>query len=388
MKTVRVDFPKPVQQLIAKRAGYRCAFPGCNQLLVCPTETGGIANMGECAHIYSASKKGPRGQFNLTEKELQSQENGIFLCSKHHTLIDTNEGSDYSALQLRNFKEFHEYLNSIDAGKQQYPLTWIKSATYLDSKYIEENRKFEFTKSTLLCGRNGTGKSTLAENLFSALSENSIQRWKDKDFVLRIEFSNPILGYFDYHSENGRRYYVRDGKRTLFSPVKFDVFLLQTGYISWNENNSDILDIASWINRDVSFVETLLCNDYLKDSAFFKEVRFADEKDDDGQIRTNLYVVRKDADGESEWLFNQLSGTHQSFLILDLLIAYLSDLSSYRNVMLIFDWTHFYSMDNDHKTYLIDKLQKYSTRFQTIMTSHSLFELKWKNWGIVELKGK
>lgn len=121
MKTGRVDFPKPVQQLIAKRAGYRCAFPGCNQLLVCPTETGGIANMGECAHIYSASKKGPRGQFNLTEKELQSQENGIFLCSKHHTLIDTNEGADYSALQLRNFKEFHEYLNSIDAGKQQYP---------------------------------------------------------------------------------------------------------------------------------------------------------------------------------------------------------------------------------------------------------------------------
>jgi hypothetical protein len=44
--------------------------------------------VGEAAHIKAASKDGPRYDPDQLPKERISAENGIWLCSKHHTLID------------------------------------------------------------------------------------------------------------------------------------------------------------------------------------------------------------------------------------------------------------------------------------------------------------
>ena len=64
----RADFSKATKEIIAKRAAYRCCFPGCNATLIGPgVEPGTIDNIGECAHIYATSGQGPHSKHNLTE---------------------------------------------------------------------------------------------------------------------------------------------------------------------------------------------------------------------------------------------------------------------------------------------------------------------------------
>lgn len=58
-KTTRYDFTSEAKKHIARRAGYRCSFPGCNKLLVGPdTDSTKSIEFGECAHIYAASEDG------------------------------------------------------------------------------------------------------------------------------------------------------------------------------------------------------------------------------------------------------------------------------------------------------------------------------------------
>ena len=52
----------------------------------------------EAAHIYSAAKsgRGPRGTGGLSEIELKSLSNAIWLCADHVTLIDQHGGSNFT----------------------------------------------------------------------------------------------------------------------------------------------------------------------------------------------------------------------------------------------------------------------------------------------------
>lgn len=85
----RIDFSQATKDIIAQRAAYRCSFPGCNKLLIRPdTDSEKSLNLGECAHIYSAAEDGPRGRGRLSEEQLRSHSNGIYLCHRHHKMID------------------------------------------------------------------------------------------------------------------------------------------------------------------------------------------------------------------------------------------------------------------------------------------------------------
>ena len=106
MAKKRVDFSPQTKEIIAKRAAYRCSYPDCNATLIGPgLEPDAIENIGECAHIYAAAGKGPRSNDNLSDEDIQKPENGIFLCSKHHKLIDKHKGIRYPAETLMLYKQ-------------------------------------------------------------------------------------------------------------------------------------------------------------------------------------------------------------------------------------------------------------------------------------------
>ena len=108
MTGARDDFTQPRLRLLAQRAGYICAHPGCRQLTIGPSEhrKSGLTMVGVGAHITAASPEGPRYDGNLTAEERASEENGIWMCQLHGKRIDDN-ADRHTAEDLKRWKSQH-----------------------------------------------------------------------------------------------------------------------------------------------------------------------------------------------------------------------------------------------------------------------------------------
>src|ERR1700694_2093725 len=105
----REEFDEDTKKIIAKRAAYRCSFPSCDRVTIGPGKAfDEVMLVGEAAHIYSASRKGPRGQGDLTSQQLRSPQNGIWFCRVHSRIPDLNNGRDYRPSTLHSYKALHE----------------------------------------------------------------------------------------------------------------------------------------------------------------------------------------------------------------------------------------------------------------------------------------
>lgn len=91
-------------KILWARSGGLCAFPGCNQELICKTSKDIIGHM---CHIVAQSPKGPRGNANIPQNEIDSDSNIILLCPTHHRIIDTDENT-YTIEKLTEMKLAHE----------------------------------------------------------------------------------------------------------------------------------------------------------------------------------------------------------------------------------------------------------------------------------------
>lgn len=100
---MRDEFSKPVQQLLAKRVGYRCSLCGASTLgpAADPTAT---ASVGVAGHITAASPGGPRFDHSLSREERRSASNGIWACETCGKKIDVDVHL-YTVDVLRSRKE-------------------------------------------------------------------------------------------------------------------------------------------------------------------------------------------------------------------------------------------------------------------------------------------
>lgn len=88
---MRDDFTIKTKETIAGRVGWKCSKPCCQKLCIGPRSSPNKTCItGEAAHITAASENGPRFDKNLTREERRSLENGIWLCSEHAGIIDTD----------------------------------------------------------------------------------------------------------------------------------------------------------------------------------------------------------------------------------------------------------------------------------------------------------
>src|SRR3984893_4401229 len=75
---MRDDFIKPVVEALAKRVGFVCSNPSCEQLTVGPQEeTSGTITIGVAAHITAAAPGGPRYDPALSSDERRSITNEL-----------------------------------------------------------------------------------------------------------------------------------------------------------------------------------------------------------------------------------------------------------------------------------------------------------------------
>jgi hypothetical protein len=103
------DFSEKVRQAIAFRAQFVCSFPGCDSITVGPSSASNAAyvNSGEAAHIHSAAANGPRHLPTMTPEECVSILNAVWLCGRHHRMVDADPAA-YPADLLRQWRDERE----------------------------------------------------------------------------------------------------------------------------------------------------------------------------------------------------------------------------------------------------------------------------------------
>ena len=102
----------PTKIKIAVDHGGKCSFCGIESLKLYPNLQGELLNgvkVGKFAHIHSESKNGPRYDPNISEEELASRLNFLYVCEDHHSLVDDNE-ANYKADYLKKKRKEHVQL--------------------------------------------------------------------------------------------------------------------------------------------------------------------------------------------------------------------------------------------------------------------------------------
>ncbi len=109
MAKARDDFTPTTVRRLAQRAGYICAYPGCRQLTVGPSEdrASGLTMVGVAAHITAAAKGGPRFDKDLEPEERADESNGVWMCQIHGKLVD-DTASRHTVAELKRWKSQHE----------------------------------------------------------------------------------------------------------------------------------------------------------------------------------------------------------------------------------------------------------------------------------------
>ncbi|WP_085907805.1 SAVED domain-containing protein [Kiloniella majae] len=108
-----------VERELWARAAGRCQFSGCNKFLYKSSVTQETVNIAQKAHIYSFSKKGPRGWgiLSKTKHKLNDISNLMLMCHSCHQKIDQdNGGTRYTATLLNSWKAQHEQRVEIVTG--------------------------------------------------------------------------------------------------------------------------------------------------------------------------------------------------------------------------------------------------------------------------------
>jgi hypothetical protein len=101
----QAQFPKPVQDRLAKAVGFRCSNPECRKPTTASGEKGQeTIVIGEAAHIYAKSNGGPRAKAELSAKQRKDYANGIWLCRNCHRIVDTAR-QDFPVEKLQKWKQ-------------------------------------------------------------------------------------------------------------------------------------------------------------------------------------------------------------------------------------------------------------------------------------------
>lgn len=385
MAKKRADFSQQTKGIIAQRAAYRCSYPDCNATLIGPgLEPNTVENIGECAHIYAAAGKGPRSKHNLCAEDLQKPENGIFLCNRHHKLIDKNGGKRYSAETLMLYKQMHEYKISEELGHINYPLMWIKKVIIVESPILKEGFSYDFTKSTIITGQNSAGKSVLMEYIYTALTGKCIIRPEKSHVVLEIEFSNPIWQKVRCEIDGGMVRYKVGEQNLTFCPFTIDVVFLR------DPKEKRKGDLINWIGAQFGekreFVKNLIEGAELKHSYLISDIKMETVRRIPYEFVRIKLQKKGDLESDCHWNLGQFSSTERYSVTFDLIVDYMRKASRYKNVLFLMDWSNVNAFDSGLLSHYFKLFYDSSVYFQTVAAMHTLWQgVNWTGWNMITM---
>lgn len=382
-KEKRIEFTKKTKIIIAQRVAYRCSYPGCDKTLIGPGNNNKVTYIGECAHIFSAKKNGPRTDGGLTKDELRLPENGIFLCRNHHKIIDVNSEDDkYTSDLLMQYKNRQEFRISAEIGEYMYPLNWIKCIEIKHNSLFKNALTINLGKVTFFYGTNNSGKSVIIELLYSIFAQKVHPRIKllNKQFIIKVSLDNPIINEFTVTIEKQKMYYLVHSMEQPFVPYDFFVLHLNEK-INYGNKDDDIDVIAKCLNLDKYFTLTLLETCGVQHGLITKDIEILHENK---KNRINIKF-----DDRPSTSFKALSSTEQASVILDFAISLSSEIAKYKSVLLLIDWAPSYDFDHENIKQYLDFLQSSKAHFQTIFVSPIKHpNLGWSGWTFAKFEKK
>ena len=186
----RYNFSEKTKETCAKRVAFRCSNPECRRFTIGPSSDCNDKSLltGEAAHIYAASKNGPRFNPEFVGAKATSIDNCIWLCSICHKIIDTDYVSHTPEELLLWKKETENW------DRTQMSRNWIaqeikESKTALEDLEVLFNNyyySFEFAACHLLLN-----------NMKNELCQPEIEKLYNqlKVRLLYIENSTEVLSY-------------------------------------------------------------------------------------------------------------------------------------------------------------------------------------------------
>jgi len=184
---------KDVERELWARAAGRCQFSDCNKILFLSPVTKERVNIAEKAHIYSFSKKGPRGWGALVDKtNVNNISNLLLVCHDCHKTIDQDKNGDkYSASLLQQWKMDHENRVAIVTGI--HPSKKSQVITY-ESNIAEQFPKIssDLAVQAMFPHRYPISEYPISLSMLCTHEDNSQEFWKTESQHLIREFRRRI----------------------------------------------------------------------------------------------------------------------------------------------------------------------------------------------------
>lgn len=390
----RDDFSPATKDLLAKRSGYVCAYPGCRRMTVAGSDDrkSGLTMTGVAAHITAASKKGPRYEVDMSPDERASETNGIWTCQIHGKFIDDNP-SKCSVVELRRWKAQHEkwVFDRVESGAELFDrgvcrLSFGNVGTFSTEFTISVGR------NNILVGLNESGKTSFCQILSAFSGGDHWKKFNQRfDFSKRatsrtyievcqqsnhtrttIRLSPQIISSSRKKTENSRqRIHVEvngcpspDWPRSMFRVLHFENQLYRVHHSDPKDTFVKALRyLANVLGTDEELVWDSLREELFASSTFGNRFKRT------GHRKLEILVP----DGRTFFLPHEsLSFTEQQMAFLDVALKLASCSSKSENWIYIFDTAFFQRLDQITKASLFKKLTEHeNSNVQTLFCLNS-----------------
>ena len=384
MTSERIEFSAKTKRLIADRAGNQCSFPTCGRRTVsADPATASPSSDGFASHIHSAAAGGPRGRGGLTENELRSQANGIWLCGTHARLVDNNRGVAFPPEVLLSYKCLQEARVVKEHQGLYSPIGWLHEVEVGTNPLFVERQKVRLSKLNLFFGDNMTGKSALVEWILGAFEPELLKRWHGSRCKVeaKVSFLKPEPHTITTRiSPPNKRTFEIDGAQVPFVPIGLRIFRL--GHLCMSDDEDDLELLMRVLRLPAHAIHGLVDEIHRFSHSTIHNLRFEQEE--------GLKVLMLDARGTSPGLpLRMLSGREMERVMIEFITAAARVCGRYSPTCLVFDGCpsiFFEGIFEYYSHHLLDP----ENQFQTIMCIPSreldLNAVFWNGWEVVRME--
>lgn len=382
-KHIRDDFSPDVKEILAKRSGYICAYPGCRRMTVAGSDDrrSGLTLVGVAAHITAAAPGGPRYEVLMGSDERSSEKNGIWLCQTHAKFIDDNP-SVCTVEEILRWKNQHEkWIFDRVASGAQVNLQGITRVRFKSVGMLQGEYELRLGRNNILVGKNLAGKTTVAE-IISAFSGGFHWSWFTKrfEFLKNAATHSYIAATSTSDNENitvtlSPQFYSTS--RKTIKPVESYLHIQVNGNVSvdWPRTLFRMINLEGQLNlyqgdpgtvflKAISYLANVFAIDEVTLLQSIREENYANttlgfrfRHSGEGKIEVNV------PDGRPFYLgVELLSSSELCLAIVDISLKLISSSSFHDRWLIVVDSGFFGRLDLKGKSALFSKLTMFSDR--------------------------